>query len=63
VRPDAGGASNDSKLTDFGCFDQRDNVADWIADRLAGGPTGIGACGVDYSAFVTSPRWHCVFIL
>jgi hypothetical protein len=52
VRPDPCGASDESKLTGFGCFSPRDKVSDWIADRLAEGPTGIGAWGVDYSALV-----------
>jgi hypothetical protein len=62
VRPDPGGASDDSKLTGLGCFSPSDKVSDWIADRLAEGPTGIGAWGVDYSASMSSPRWHCVVI-
>jgi hypothetical protein len=32
------------------------------ADRLANGPTGRVACGVDYSASVSTPRWHRVII-
>jgi hypothetical protein len=43
VRPDPGGASNDSKRTGFGCFGSSDKVSDWIADPLVEGPTGIGA--------------------
>jgi hypothetical protein len=62
VRPDPGEAFDDSKLTDFGCFSSSDEVSDWIADRLAEGPTGIGAWGIYDSAFVSSPRWHCVII-
>jgi hypothetical protein len=62
VTPDPGGASDDSKLTGFGCFSPSDKVSDWIADRLAEGPTGIDARGFDYSALVSSPRWHCVII-
>jgi hypothetical protein len=60
VRPDSGGASDDSKMTGFGCSGPSDKVSDRIADRLAEGPTGIGAWGVDYSALVSSPRWQCV---
>jgi hypothetical protein len=62
VRIDPGGTSDDSKLTGFGCFSPIDKVSAWIADQLAEGPTGIGAWGVDYSAFVSLPRWHCVII-
>jgi hypothetical protein len=62
IRPDPGGASDDSKLTGFGCFNSSDKVSDWIASRLAEGPTGVGAWGVDYSGYVSSPRWHCVTI-
>jgi hypothetical protein len=29
------------------------------ADRLADGPIGLVACGVDYSASVSTPRWQC----
>jgi hypothetical protein len=43
VRPDPGGAFDDSVLIGFGGFSQIDKVSDWIADRLAEGPTGIGA--------------------
>jgi hypothetical protein len=39
------GASDDRKLTGFGCFGPSDKVSDWIASRLAEGPTGIGAWG------------------
>jgi hypothetical protein len=46
VRPDPDGASDVSKLTDFGCLSQSDKVSDWIADRLAEGLTTICACGV-----------------
>jgi hypothetical protein len=52
VRPDPGGASDDSKLTGFGCFGQSDKASDWIADRLAEGPTGIAAWRVDCSSLV-----------
>jgi hypothetical protein len=38
VRPDPGGAFDDSKLTGFGCFSPNDKVSDWIADGLAEGP-------------------------
>jgi hypothetical protein len=38
VRTDPGGASDDSKLTSFGCFSPSDKAFDWIADRLAEGP-------------------------
>jgi hypothetical protein len=65
VRPDPGGATKDSKLAGFGCFGcfgQSDKTSDWIADRLPQGPKGIGAWGVDQSALVSSPRWHCVVI-
>jgi hypothetical protein len=62
VSSDPGGASDDSKLTGFGCFGPSDKVSDWIADRLAEGPTEIVAREVDSSALVLSPCWHCVFI-
>jgi hypothetical protein len=62
VKPDPGAASDDIKLPGFGCFGQSDKASDWIADRLAEIPIGIGARGVDYSALVSSPRWHCVII-
>jgi hypothetical protein len=45
VRPDPGGAFDDSKLISFDCFSPSDIVSDWMADRLAEGPTGIGAWG------------------
>jgi hypothetical protein len=32
------------------------------ADRLAEGPTGRVACGIDYSASVSTPRWYIVII-
>jgi hypothetical protein len=50
VRPDPGGAFDDSKLTGFGCFDPSDKVSDRIVDRLAEGRTGVGTWVVDYSA-------------
>jgi hypothetical protein len=62
MRLDPGGASDDRKLTGFGCFGPSDKVPDSMASRLAEGPTGIGAWRVDYSALVSSPRWHCVII-
>jgi hypothetical protein len=62
MRPDPGGASDERKLAGFGCFGPSNKVSDWIASRLAEGPTGIVAWGVDYSALVSSPRWHCVII-
>jgi hypothetical protein len=43
--PDPGGASDDRKLNGFGCSSPSDKVSDWIADRLAEGPTGIVAWG------------------
>jgi hypothetical protein len=52
-----GGASDDHKLTGSGCFGPSGKVSVWIAERLAEGPTGIVAWGVDYSAVVSSPRW------
>jgi hypothetical protein len=58
VRPDPDGAFDDSKLTGFESFSSSDKVSHWIADRLAEGPKGIDAWGVDYSALVSSPRWH-----
>jgi hypothetical protein len=33
-----------------------------MGDRLAEGPTGLVAWGIDYSASVSIPRWHCVII-
>jgi hypothetical protein len=51
VRPDHGGASDVSKLTDFGCFGPSGKVSDFTAERLAEGPTGIGARGS------TIPPW------
>jgi hypothetical protein len=62
VRPDPDGAPDDSELTDFGCFSPSDKASDWIADQLAEGPTGRVAWGVDNSASVSTPRWHCVII-
>jgi hypothetical protein len=62
VRLDPDGASDGRKLTGFECFGPSDKVSDWIADRLAEGPTGIVAWVVDYSALESSPRWHCVII-
>jgi hypothetical protein len=62
VRLDPGGAFDDSKLTAFGCSSPSDKASDWIADRLAEGPTGIGSWGVDYSALVLLSRWHNVII-
>jgi hypothetical protein len=62
VRLDPDGVSDDSKLTGFGCFGPSDKVSDWITDRLAEFPTGIGAWGVDYSAVMSSLRWKCVII-
>jgi hypothetical protein len=62
MRPDPGGASDDRKLTSFGCFGLNDKVSDWIARRLAEGPKGIAAWGVDYFALVSLPRWHCAII-
>jgi hypothetical protein len=50
VRSDPDETPDDSKLTGFGCFRQSDKASDWIADRLAEGPTGIGAWVIDYSA-------------
>jgi hypothetical protein len=62
MRLDPGGASDDHKVTGFGCFGPSDKVSDWIAERLAEGRTGIAAWGVEYSAVLSSPRWHCVII-
>jgi hypothetical protein len=45
VRLDPDETPDDRKLTGFGCFGPSDKVSDWIADRLAEGPTGIGAWG------------------
>jgi hypothetical protein len=59
---DPGGTSDDRRLIGFGCFGPNDKVSDWIANRLAEGPTGIVAWVVDYSALVSSPRWHRVII-
>jgi hypothetical protein len=52
MRPDPGGASDGRKLTGFLCFGPSDKFYDWIVNRLAEGPTGIGAWGDDYSALV-----------
>jgi hypothetical protein len=60
VRPDPGGASDDRIPTGLGYFSPSDKVSDWIASRLAEGPTCNGAWRVYSSAFVSSPRWHCV---
>jgi hypothetical protein len=46
MRLDPGGASDDRKLTGFGYVGPSDKVSDWIASRLADGPTGIAARGV-----------------
>jgi hypothetical protein len=62
VRLDSGGASDDHKLTGFRSFGPSDKVSDSIADRLAEGLTSNVAWGVDYSALMFSPRWHCVNI-
>jgi hypothetical protein len=63
VRPDPDETPDDRKtdwfLDDFGLSDQ---VFDLIADRPADGPTGLVARGIDYSASVSTPRWHCVII-
>jgi hypothetical protein len=60
MRRDSGGAYDDCKLTGFACYGP--SVSDWIASRLAEGPTGIVACGVDYIDLVSSPRSHCEII-
>jgi hypothetical protein len=62
MRLDPDEAFDDSKLTGLGCFSPSDKAYDWIADRLAEGPTGIAKWGVDYSAVVSSPRWNCLII-
>jgi hypothetical protein len=41
MRLDPGGASDDRKLTGFGCFGPSDKVSDWIASRLVEGFTRI----------------------
>jgi hypothetical protein len=51
MRLNPGGASDARKLTGFGCFGPSDKVSDWIASRLAEGPTGIAAWGP------TIPPW------
>jgi hypothetical protein len=43
-------------------FGPSDQVFDWMADRLADGPTGLVAWRVDDSVSVSTPRWHCVII-
>jgi hypothetical protein len=53
MRHDPGEASDDCKLTGIGCFGSSDKVSDWIASRLAEGPTGIVAWGS------TVPPWCC----
>jgi hypothetical protein len=45
MSPDPGRASDDGKLTGFGCFRPCDKVSDCIACLLAEDPTGIGAWG------------------
>jgi hypothetical protein len=63
MRLDPGGAFDYSKLTGFWMFSPSDKASDWIADRLAEGPTGIVAPSVvDYSTVMSSPRWHCLII-
>jgi hypothetical protein len=62
MRVDPGGAFDDSKLTGFGCFSPSYKAFDWLADRLAEGPTCIVAWEADYSASVSTSRWHCVII-
>jgi hypothetical protein len=62
VRPDPGGASDDNKLIGFGCFGPSGKISDWMADLLAEGLTGLVAWEVNYSALVSTPRWHRVFI-
>jgi hypothetical protein len=59
VRPDHGGTPDDRKLTGLDDFGPSDQVFDWMADRLADGPTRLVVWGVYYSASVSSPRWHC----
>jgi hypothetical protein len=67
VRLDPSGASDDRKLTGFGCFGPSDKVSDRQA--AGGGPyrqcrmgVDYSGMGVDYSGTVSSPRWHCVII-
>jgi hypothetical protein len=52
MRPDPGGASDDSKLTALGCFSPSGKVSSWIADRLAEGDTDVVAWGS------TIPLWY-----
>jgi hypothetical protein len=42
VRSDLGGLSDYSKMSGFGSFGPSDKASDWIADRLAEDPIGIG---------------------
>jgi hypothetical protein len=43
-------------------FEPIDQVFDLMGDRVADDPTGLVAKGVDHSASVSTPRWHCVII-
>jgi hypothetical protein len=45
VRPDHGGTPDDRKLTGLDDFGPSDQVFDWMADRLADGPTRLVVWG------------------
>jgi hypothetical protein len=62
MRTDPNETPDDTKLTGLGCLSPSDKISDWIADRLAEGPTGIATWGVVYFALVPSPRRHRVII-
>jgi hypothetical protein len=62
VRPDLDETPDDRKLTGLDDFGSSEQVIDLTADRLANGPTGLAAWGVDYSASVSTPLWHRVII-
>jgi hypothetical protein len=63
VRLDSDETPDDRNLTVFWVI--LDRVILYLigwADRLVDGPTGLAAYGVDYSASVSTPRWHRVVI-
>jgi hypothetical protein len=57
---DSGGAFDDSKLTGFGRFGPSEKAFDWIA--AGGGLLRDLHMGGDYSALVSSLRWHCIIL-
>jgi hypothetical protein len=55
MRLDPGGASDDRKLTGFGCFGPSDKVSDWIDSRLAEGFTRIVPWGSTITPWCRHP--------